>query len=100
MESFHYPFILGENYEKWEFDLEVLDKERIKGCDSYIYLKPIFISNIKVNKVELVFSLDILIGVYYIFHKQSFIEILRNKEVIKDYNIDGKKHMLYYQILM
>lgn len=98
MESFHYPFILGEHYEKWEFDLEVLNKERIKGCDSYIYLKPIYISDIRVNKVELVFSLDILIGVYLTFLKQPFTEILKNKEITLGYDIDRREYMLYYNV--
>ena len=30
------PFKLGMQYENWEFDLQ-LEKERIIGCDSYIY---------------------------------------------------------------
>ena len=33
------PFKIGEDYENWEFDLEVCSYDKIKGFDSYIYLK-------------------------------------------------------------
>ncbi|WP_407508421.1 hypothetical protein [Elizabethkingia anophelis] len=98
MKSFHYPFIIGEYYEKWEFDLVILDEERVKGCDSYIYLRPIFIANVKVNKVELVFSFDVLIGIYLKFSKKAFNKVLKNERIIKGYNVDRNMCTLYYQI--
>ena len=38
MEKGNLPFLLGLDYEQWEFSLEVLDKEDILGMDNYLYL--------------------------------------------------------------
>ena len=54
------PFQIGEQYENWEFNLEVLDFERIKGFDSYLYLKEVNFLGIKSNYAELIFLFDIL----------------------------------------
>ena len=55
------PFQIGEHYEKWEFDLEVLDYERIPLYDSYLYVGKIkkFL-NISPQKTELIFHWDVL----------------------------------------
>lgn len=34
MENFILPFEIGQDYEVWEFDLEVMDIERIPNYDS------------------------------------------------------------------
>ena len=36
-----FPFKLGSEYELYEFDLEVIEIERTKGLDSYLYLREI-----------------------------------------------------------
>lgn len=60
MNNNHLPFQIGEHYENWEFDLEVLDVEIKKGYDSYIYIKETVFLGIKPTIIRLTFSLDIL----------------------------------------
>lgn len=60
MKQNNLPFKLGEHYERWEFELEILDFDKIKGHESYIYLKNVFFLNLIPLKVELIFSFDIL----------------------------------------
>ena len=61
MNSDELPFEIGEDYEKWEFDLEVLDYERIPLYDSYLYVGKIkkFL-NFSPQKTELIFHWDVL----------------------------------------
>ncbi len=61
MKIYRLPFQIGEHYEKWEFDLEVLDYERIPLYDSYLYVGKIkkFL-NISPQKTELIFHWDVL----------------------------------------
>ena len=54
------PFKIGEDYEKWEFDLEVCINDKIKEFDSYIYLKSFKFLNIIPLQTELIFFFDIL----------------------------------------
>lgn len=51
-----FPFKIGSEYELYEFDLEVLEIERAKGLDSYLYLKEIEFLGSKAQQVELIFS--------------------------------------------
>lgn len=50
------PFELGKDYENWEFDLEVLNYERIPNYDSNLYLGDVkkFL-NFLPQKTELIF---------------------------------------------
>jgi len=61
MKNKHLPFQIGEQYEKWEFDLEVICKERIPMYDSYLYIGEVkkFL-NISPQKTELIFHWDVL----------------------------------------
>ena len=61
MKQLNIPFKLGMQYDNWEFDLEVT-KDRIEGCDSYIYVGKKFnkFLNYSTDKTELLFSLDVL----------------------------------------
>lgn len=54
------PFRIGEDYENWEFDLEICNYDKIKGFDSYIYLKNFNFLEIIPLQTELLFSFDIL----------------------------------------
>ncbi len=54
------PFKIGEDYENWEFDLEVCINDKIKGFDSYIYLKNFKFLDITPLQTELMFFFDIL----------------------------------------
>ena len=54
------PFKIGEDYENWEFDLEICSYDKIKGFDSYIYLKNFNFLEIILLQTELLFSFDIL----------------------------------------
>ncbi len=78
------PFQIGDHYENWEFDLEVLDIERIKGFDSYTYIKKIVFLGVVPKYVELIFSWDILQCVIMIFEINSL------KQQNELFNIDDK----------
>ena len=54
------PFKIGKDYENWEFDLEVCINDKIKGFDSYIYLKNFKFLDITPLQTELMFFFDIL----------------------------------------
>ena len=54
------PFGIGEQYENWEFDLEILDTDKIKGFDSYLYLKNFKFLETIPAQIKLIFSFDIL----------------------------------------
>lgn len=54
------PFDIGEDYENWEFDLEVRTFDKIKGFDSYIYLNNFKFLDVIPLHTELLFSFDIL----------------------------------------
>ena len=50
------PFQIGKHYENWEFDLEPIEKERIIGFDSYIYIRELLFLGVIPRYVELIFS--------------------------------------------
>jgi len=61
------PFHLGMQYENWEFDLEPTNN-RIKGYDSYIYIKEITVFGIKPRKIELIFYWELLVTIILDFN--------------------------------
>ena len=73
MEKENLPFLLGLDYEQWEFSLEVLDKEDILGMDNYLYLEDISFLGAVPKSVEMLFSLDILqvVRIIYEFDNQK-----------------------------
>lgn len=83
------PFKIGENYENWEFDLEILDVERIKGYDGYIYIREIVFLGAIPRYVELIFSIDLLQIVIFNYELQKsdlrkIIETLDEKLMLKN----------------
>jgi len=68
------PFQLGMQYENWEFDLEPIDS-RIKGYDSYIYIKEITVLGIKPRKIELVFYWEILVTIILDFNDSDLLKV-------------------------
>ena len=72
MKQLNIPFKLGMQYDNWEFDLEVT-KDRIEGCDSYIYIGKEFnkFLNYSKYKTELIFNLDILEAVLVTFENSN-----------------------------
>jgi hypothetical protein len=76
-----FPFKIGSEYELYEFDLEVIEIERTKGLDSYLYLREIEFLGSKAKQVELIFSIDILQIV--IIHLENITFIYGNKELIE-----------------
>lgn len=94
------PFQLGEHYQNWEFDLEILDLERIKGYDSYIYLDEIKIFNNKAYYVELIFLFDILEFVLLIFSFSSEEELIGFITKIENHysNLYCRKNGLYVEL--
>lgn len=96
MKNLHYPFELGEQYEKWEFDLEIMDEERIAGCDNYIYLGNISLFGENAEYIEMIFSMDILTAVYIKFNPVIFRHLINNKEIINNYKLDTANNILFY----
>lgn len=76
------PFQLGMEYENWEFDLEPM-QDRIKGYDSYIYIKKLSIFNIEPLNIELVFHWDILVAVILEFKETDIMKL--DKLLLSDY---------------
>ena len=76
MEKENLPFLLGLDYEQWEFSLEVLDKEDILGMDNYLYLEDISFLGAVPKSVEMLFSLDILqvVRIMYGFDNQKELD--------------------------
>ncbi|MDV3845788.1 hypothetical protein [Elizabethkingia anophelis] len=93
----YYPFKLGEQYEKWEFDLEILDKESRVGCDSYIYLRTLILFGERVEHVEMIFSMDILIAVLIKFNPSIFHFLICNMEILGTYQVDFINNILFYE---
>lgn len=94
MEKFNLPFKIGQDYEIWEFDLEVMDVERIPNYDSYLYLKEVknFL-NIISDKTELIFYWDRLKAVILTF----FHIEMKTIEEIKS-NLKYKYHFPIYEL--
>lgn len=91
------PFQISEQYETWEFDLEILEPDKIKGFDSYLYLKNFkFLEAIPVQ-TELIFSLDILQLVIMIISIQTYGEmenlIYLLTELFGDYIEHGQEYL-------
>ena len=71
-------------YDTWEFDLEVTN-ERLRGCDSYIYIGSgfnNFLNDCK-YKTELIFCLDILEAVVISFENSN----INYEELIKSVSL-------------
>ena len=74
------PFKIGKHYENWEFDLEPIEKERIIGFDSYIYIRELLFLGVIPRYVELIFSWDILKVVLFTvdFKTKQDLEIFKD----------------------
>lgn len=75
MKQNNLPFELGEHYEKWEFELEVLDKERIIGYESYKYFTETKFLYITSLYTELIFNWDLLFAVIIKIHESSYDDL-------------------------
>lgn len=89
MKNIFLPFQIGEQYENWEFDLEILDVERIKGYDGYIYIREIVFLGAIPRYVELIFLIDLLQIVIFNYELQKsdlrkIIETLDEKLMLKN----------------
>lgn len=83
MKTTFLPFQIGEQYENWEFDLDYLKEERIKGLDRYLYIKKSFFLQYNARRIELIFALDILEVVIMTFEFQSFSELNQFREALQ-----------------
>ena len=74
------PFKIGKHYENWEFDLEPIEKERIIGFDSYIYIRELLFLGVIPRYVELIFSWDILKVVLFTvdFKTKQYLELYKD----------------------
>lgn len=72
MKELNLPFWIGMDYEKMEFDLEILS-DRIQGYDGYIYLGEFnnFL-NYTTDKIELLFRMDVLEGIVISYNNLPF----------------------------
>lgn len=82
MKNKYLPFEIGEQYENWEFDLEISDVDKIKGCDSYFYIREINFLGVCPKYVELIFSLDILQVVIMTCEFQSLEQLKQFRETL------------------
>ena len=93
MEKFKLPFEIGQDYEVWEFELEVMDLERIPNYDSYTYIGVVKnFMNIISDKTELIFYWDRLEAVVLTF----FHIEMKTIEEIKG-NLKYKYHFPIYE---
>ncbi|MDD1549868.1 hypothetical protein MPN29_03260 [Riemerella anatipestifer] len=84
MENFNLPFVLRQDYETWEFELEVLDIERVPNYDSYLYIgEAKEFLNQKPNKAELIFYWDRLEAVILTFFHIGIDAIEEIKNTLK-----------------
>lgn len=83
MKNSFLPFQTGEQYENWEFDLDYLEEERIKGFDSYLYLWQRAFLYLVSSRIELIFALDILEVVIMSFEFNSMEEIAQFKKILE-----------------
>lgn len=83
MKDIKLPFLIGEQYEIWEFDLEVLAADKIRGYDSYYFIKEISFYGLKPAQTELIFSLDILEAVILSFEPLEISYELRKTLVMQ-----------------
>ena len=75
------PFKIGEQYEKWEFILDIT-KDKITGYDTYTISKEIYCSDSK-SEVELTFEMDILAVIRILCSRVLKDNLLkRNKNII------------------
>lgn len=70
------PFQLGIEYENWEFDLEPIE-DRIRGYDSYIYIRTVSVFGVKTRNIELIFHWDILVAVILEFEESDLPKVKR-----------------------
>ncbi len=99
MKNIDLPFQIGEHYENWEFDLEVLDVERIKGYDSYIYIREIVFLGAIPRYVELIFSWDILDAVILVFSFSDSSQVNNFKNSLDELKIQNLKYKSNNQLL-
>ncbi len=83
MKDIKLPFLIGEQYEIWEFDLEVLAADKIRGYDSYYYTKDISFNGLKPVRTELIFGLDVLEAVILSFEPLEISYELRKTLVMQ-----------------
>lgn len=93
MNQINLPFEIGQEYEDLEFDLEVMEEEKIQGFDSYIYLGEIYFLDVIPKYTELIFSLDILQIVIMVFEFNSLAEQIQFKQKISQ-NFKETEHLL------
>lgn len=99
MKPIELPFEIGREYENWEFDLEVLDVERMKGYDSYIYIKEIVFLGAIPRYVELIFSWDILDAVILVFSFSDSSQVNNFKNSLDELKIQNLKYKSNNQLL-
>lgn len=93
MDTIKLPFQIGEQYEDWEFELDIL-LDRIKGYDSYKYIgeEVKFFLNYLPDEIELIFNLDILECVLLVFKDLTEEQLENLKISVK--NEEGVKLIL------
>lgn len=91
------PFSIGEQYENWEFELDIIP-EIIKGHDSYLYIGDNFNLKKDTAKYELLFSLDIL-GAVIITYKSELTIIESNLDLLFK-NVSYRKLLLKEKLII
>jgi len=75
------PFKIGEQYEKWESELEIA-RNQIPGYDSYFLSKEFKYSD-SISQIELTFEMDILAVIRFLCSRALKEKLLKsNKNII------------------
>lgn len=94
MNKYNFPLEIGNQYENWEFQLEIKE-DKIKNYDSYRYLELVRFEGVQDFDTELIFHWDNLIAVILAteYSKQIFSQMkskLSNKlKACKPLNINS-----------
>lgn len=92
------PFQIGKHYENWEFDLEVLNFERVKWLDSFQYVKSVMALGEQTKYVEMIFCWDILVVVILVFEEIKDFNnnfLISKKVKIKILHLNDSTYLIY-----
>ncbi len=76
------PFKIGDDYENWEYDLEISKIDRILGYDSYIYIRELSFLGLVPQYTEFIFSWDILQCVVFTFNFESQKQLQQFRDIL------------------
>lgn len=88
------PFKIGEQYEKWEFVLDIT-RDKITGYDTYTISKEFYCSDSK-SEVELTFEMDILAVIRILCSRVLKDNLLKSNKNIITLSCTRDNQVLYF----